>query len=119
MDNPLNINDLYSELQEFADSLRDLSWSLDTDPVSSDKAFSMYSTLENVYLEPIRRQLYNLDTQALTNATTSLNKATASINQTITQIQNVIQTAKQLDQYAKIFDGVITLAAKIAAAVAA
>ena len=113
-----NIEDVYDELQEFADTLWDLYQSMDTDPASLDKALSMYNTLENVYLEPIRREIYQMDTRALAGATAKLNQSTDGINKTINYIANVIQTTNQLDQYVKVFDSIITIAAKAAAAVA-
>jgi hypothetical protein len=117
MANSPNIGDVYTELQEFAHGLWQVSQSLDSDQATTDKAQAMYNTLENVYLEPIRRKMYQADDAALAAATAQLNVATSGINQTISDIANVIQTTNQIDQYAKAFDQVLAAAAKVLAAV--
>lgn len=117
MANPPNIGDVYTELQEFADGLWDVSQSLDSDQATTEKALAMYNTLENVYLEPVRRKMYQADDTALATATAQLNAATSGINQTIDDLAKVIQTTNQIDQYVKAFDQVLTVAAKVLAAV--
>ena len=112
-----DIGDVYTELQEFADGLWDVSQSLDSDQATTQKALAMYNTLENVYLEPVRRKMYQADDAALAAATAQLNASTSGINQTIDDIANVIQTTNQIDQYVKVFDQVLALAAKVLTAV--
>ena len=116
MGNPPNIGDVYTELQEFADGLWDISQSLDSDQATTEKALAMYNTLENVYLEPIRRKMYRADDAALAAATAQLNTATSGIIQTIDDIAKVIQTTNQIDQYVKVFDQVLAVAAKVLSA---
>src|SRR5260221_11271691 len=114
---PIDIGSVYDELQEYADSLWDISQSDTVDSATAAKADSMYNNVENVYLEPIRRKMYQMDSPALANATKQLNATTTDLNKTIQSIANVIQTTNDLDQYAKILDGVISAAAKTLAAV--
>lgn len=109
----MDIGDGYDELQEFGDTLWDICQSPDVDASDAAKAQSMYDTLENVYLEPIRRLIYQADSAKLADATKQLNNTTAGIAQTIKAIQNIIQTTKDLDQYAKLFDSVIGVAASM------
>jgi hypothetical protein len=110
-----SVSDVYTELQEFADKLWDISQSVDSDQPTTDKAMSMYNTLENVYLEPVRRKMYQADDAALAAAATQLNKATTGLNQTINDLAKVIQTTNQIDQYVKVFDQVLATAAKVLA----
>lgn len=117
MANPPNIGDVYTELQEFGDRLWDVSQSPDSDQATTDQATTMYNKLENNYLEPIRRKMYQADDAALAAATAQLNTATSGISQTIDNLANIIQTTNQIDQYAKVFDQVIGVAAQVMTAV--
>jgi hypothetical protein len=93
--------------------LWDLYQSLHLDPAASAKALAMYNTLENIYLEPTRRKIYQMDSAALAGATANLQASTTDLNNTVNEITGVVNTVKQIDDYAKVFDTIISTAAKM------
>jgi len=117
MATPPNIGDVYTELQEFADRLWDISQAVESDQAATDRAVTMYNQLENGYLEPIRRKMYQADEAALAAATAQLNAATSGINQSIDDLAGIIETTNEIDQYVKVFDQVLAVAAKVLTAV--
>lgn len=117
MATPSDLRDVYTELQEFADRLWDVSQSSATDSAGSQKAVALYNTLENKYLEPIRRKMYQADDVALAAAAFQLNVSTQGISHTIDDLANIVQTTDQIDQFVKVFDQVLATAAKVLAVV--
>jgi hypothetical protein len=108
--------DPYFILSDVADALWDLYQStINDDPKASDKARSMYETLENVYLEPIRRAKVREDTEKYAAITENLKTDSKFIDDQIKRIDQIVKTVQKIAEYAKIFDQVIAAAAKFLA----
>ena len=109
--------DPYFVLSDAADELWDLHQNtINTDPKTSEQAKSMYDTLENVYLEPIRRSKVRENTEKYATISEKLNAESLSIDKQIKRINAIVETVKKVSEYAKIFDQILATAAKLAAA---
>jgi hypothetical protein len=108
--------DVYFVLSDVADDLWDLHQSTALkNPRVSDQARAMYETLENVYLEPIRRSKIRENTEKYKTITANLATKSKTIDEEIARINKMVDQIKRVAEYAKIFDQVIATAAKIAA----
>jgi hemerythrin-like domain-containing protein len=113
---PIIVPDPYFVLSDVADALWDLHQStIHENPKASEQARSMYETLENVYLEPIRRAKVREDTAKYASIAQDLKSETKSIDEQIKRIDNIVETVQKVSEYAKIFDQVVAAAAKFLA----
>jgi predicted enzyme involved in methoxymalonyl-ACP biosynthesis len=103
--------DPYFYLSEIADRLWDLYQ--ETKGKTSDQARSMYDTLENIYLEPIRRSQIQSNTEAYAALTRKLQDDITAINKDIVRINRIADNTQKVAQYAAIFDQIIGIAAKL------
>ncbi|SRR6266404_329269 len=103
--------DPFFYLSEIADGLWDLYQN--TDGKVSDQARSMYDTLENVYLEPFRRNQVQADTQRYAKLTANLQADISSINADVQRINKISEDVQKVAQYAAIFDQITAIAAKL------
>lgn len=108
--------DPYFILSDVADALWEIHQeTVNTDSKTSEKAKSMYNTLENVYLEPIRRSKVRENTKKYAQITEALKEKTIEIDKNIKRINKIVDNAKKVTAYAAVFDKIITAAAKILA----
>jgi ABC-type transporter Mla subunit MlaD len=109
--------DPYFVLSDVADELWDLHQkTVNSDKKTSDQAKSMYDTLENVYLEPIRRSKVRENTKKYAEISTQLNAQSDFIDKQIKRINKIVDTVEKVSEYAKIFDKILATAAKLLAA---
>ena len=103
--------DPYFFLAEIADCLWDLYQN--TDGKTADQAESMYNTLENVYLEPFRRNQIQANTAKYAALKESLQADITSMNKDITRINKIADDIQKVAEYAAIFDQITSVAAKL------
>jgi hypothetical protein len=103
--------DPYFFLSDIADALWDLYQN--TDGKASDQARSMYDTLENVYLEPIRRSKIRENTDQYAALTANLKADIDAINKNIQKINKIADDVQKVAQFANIFDQITAIAAKL------
>jgi ABC-type transporter Mla subunit MlaD len=109
--------DPYFVLSDVADNLWDLHQkTINSDKKTSDQAKSMYDTLESDYLEPIRRSKVTENTKKYAQIVIDLNAASGFIDGEIKRINKIVDAVKKVSDYAKIFDQILTTAAKLLAA---
>jgi hypothetical protein len=103
--------DPYFFLSDFTDTLWDLYQN--TDGKTADQARSMYDTLENVYLEPIRKSKIRDNTEQYATLTANLKADIDTINKNIQKINKIADDVQKVAQFAAIFDQITAIAAKL------